>query len=157
VKIYVISISALLTFSALAKAPDDQNILINSNEAEMVAAIQQAQSSLGEFLEIVAKPPKGASEFRLKVRITDSYGTEHFWVMPFKATGSGFVGILADEPEYVKSVKYGQKITFTRSDITDWGYKLNGKQKGSFTVCVLFKHMPADEVEQYRKEYGFEC
>ena len=65
--------------------------------------------------------------------------------------------VLADDPETVASVKNGQRLDFARSEVTDWGYVLNGRQKGSFTVCVLFKHMPVSEVDQYRKDYGFEC
>ena len=151
---------AILLFSLTASAVDkveDQTVLIQSEDAEMLQAISKAQATLDEFLKINTKPPKGASGFKLKVKITDSYGTEHMWVEPFKQTKSGFVGTLANEPDYVKSVKNGQTITFNRKDISDWGYVLNGKQKGSFTVCVVFKHMPLSEVQKYRDDYGFEC
>jgi len=79
------------------------------------------------------------------------------WVTPFTQTDTGFVGILNDQPEYVTNVRNGQKLTFTRADVADWGYRLDGKQKGSFTVCVIFKHMPPAEVQKYRDDYGFEC
>lgn len=51
----------------------------------------------------------------------------------------------------------GDTIPFQRADISDWGYVQDGKQKGSFTVCVLFRRMPSEEVERYRTDYGFEC
>jgi uncharacterized protein YegJ (DUF2314 family) len=39
-----------------------------------------------------------------------------------------------------------------------WRAKVqDGKQKGSYTVCVMFKHMPAADVQRYRRDYGFEC
>lgn len=150
---------ALAAFSSQAwtAGKDDQTVLIRSEDQEMNAAIERAQSTLDEFLKINANPPSGASGFKIKVRIEDSHGTEHMWVTPFKKTEKGFSGVLADDPEYVTSVKNGQVLNFTRRDVTDWGYVQDGKQKGSFTVCVLFKHMPASEVEQYRRDYGFEC
>ena len=135
----------------------DQTVMIETEDQEMNDAIHKAQASLDDFLKIYAHPPKGASEFRLKVRFKDEGGAEHMWVTPFKQVGAGFSGILADDPEYITSVKPGQEVKFRREDISDWGYVLNGKQKGSFTVCVMFKHIPADEAKKYRKDYGFEC
>ncbi len=147
----------LLSVAAGADQVEDRAVLIKTEDAEMIAAIQHAQATLDDFLKLNANPPNGASGFKVKVRITDSHGTEHMWVTPFKQLGSGFTGVLSDEPEYVTSVKNGQKLTFSRADISDWGYVQNGKQKGSFTVCVVFKHMPAADVQKYRNDYGFEC
>ncbi len=145
------------TFSFGADKTPDQSVLIRTEDEEMVSAIARAQASLDDFLRIDKTRPFGASGFKLKVRISDGNGIEHMWVTPFEQTSIGFVGTLADTPDYVKSVVYGQTITFGRADITDWGYSQNGKQKGSFTVCVIFKHMPIAEVEKYRRDYGFEC
>jgi uncharacterized protein YegJ (DUF2314 family) len=147
----------MLSVAAGCDQAKDQMVLIKTDDAEMTAAIQHAQATLDDFLKLNDNPPNGASGFKLKVRITDSRGTEHMWVTPFKQLGSGFTGVLSDEPEYVTSVKNGQKLTFSRADISDWGYIQNGKQKGSFTVCVAFKHMPAAEVQRYRHDNGFEC
>jgi uncharacterized protein YegJ (DUF2314 family) len=137
---------------------DDHVVSIGADNEEMNAAIEKAQASLDEFLRIARSPPAGASGFKLKVRIRDSHGAvEHMWITPFRQTADGFTGVLADEPETVVGVENGQRLDFTRAEVSDWGYVLNGKQKGSFTVCVLFKHMPSSEVAQYRKDYGFEC
>lgn len=156
-KILLFVTGLLLTVTAAADKMEDKTVLIKEADAEMVAAIQKAQATLDDFLKLSANPPKGTSDFKLKVKITDSHGTEHMWVIPFRQTSSGFVGTLDDEPDYVRSVKNGQELTFSRADITDWGYVQNGKQKGSFTVCVVFKHMPAADVQRYRDDYGFEC
>ena len=136
---------------------DDETVRIRAEDEGMVAAIARAQATLDDFLRIAALPPKGTSGFRLKVRFQDARGVEHMWVTPFEQTAHGFSGELADEPEYVKGLVNGQQVTFTRAEISDWGYVLDGKQKGSFTVCVLFKHMPVAEVEQYRRDDGLEC
>jgi uncharacterized protein YegJ (DUF2314 family) len=111
-------------------APDDQ---------EMAAAIEQARASLDEFLTLSETPPSGAAKFKLKVMVKDGNVTEHFWVIPFHRTPTGFAGILADEPQAVHNVVFGQDIEFTRDDISDWGYTRDGRQVGSFTVCVMLK------------------
>jgi uncharacterized protein YegJ (DUF2314 family) len=135
----------------------DRTVLIKNQDQEMNAAIAKAQTTLDDFLKVNKNPPQGASGFKLKVLISDSNGSEHMWVTPFREIGGAFVGILADEPVFVRSVTNGQKLTFQRKDISDWGYVQDGKQKGSFTVCVVFKHMPPAEVQRYKDDYGFEC
>jgi uncharacterized protein YegJ (DUF2314 family) len=142
-----------------AAKPIDENavVLIANDDPVMNAAIAKAQATLDEFLATNAAPPKGTDAYKLKVKITQGNDSEHFWVEPFTQTKTGFEGTLANKPEVVTSVKEGQQITFARKDISDWGYVKDGRQIGSFTVCAMFKEMPANEVEYYRTNYGFDC
>lgn len=152
------AVLALLLFTATANAQIGDRVVMAKDESPvMAAAIAKAQGSLDTFLATYAKPPAGADMFRLKVKITDENGSEHMWVMPFKQTKTGFTGTISNDPQIVESVENGEEITFKRSDISDWGYVQNGKQKGSYTVCALFKTMPAHVVKQYREQHGFEC
>jgi uncharacterized protein YegJ (DUF2314 family) len=157
VKSTPLAILLFLSLGAPAGAVEDRTVRVERGDPEMQAATQQAQASLDEFLALKANPPNGASGFKVKVVIRDGSRQEVMWVTPFTQADTGFVGILNDQPEYVTNVRSGQKLNFTRADITDWGYRLNGKQKGSFTVCAIFKHMPPAEVQKYRDDYGFEC
>lgn len=136
---------------------DDKTVMIASDDAEMAAAIAKARSSLDEFLALSDAPPPGTDKYKLKVMIIDGDAREHFWVIPFKRTATGFVGILANEPELVHNVVLGQNIEFTRDDISDWGYTRDGHQVGSFTVCVMFKKMSKEEADHVRAAYGFDC
>ncbi|MDG4896381.1 DUF2314 domain-containing protein [Mesorhizobium sp. WSM4976] len=153
---------ALCLLLALAPLParaegDDKAMMIASDDAEMATAIEKARSSLDEFLALADAPPPGTDRFKLKVMIADGNATEHFWVIPFKRTETGFVGILANQPEIVQNVVLGQNIEFTRDDISDWGYTRNGRQVGSFTVCVMLKKMSKEEAEYMRTQHGFDC
>lgn len=154
-----IALCLLLAFapSHAGAESDDKAMMIASDDAEMAAAIAKARSSLDEFLALSETPPPGTGKFKLKVMIVDGNATEHFWVIPFKQTGNGFVGILANEPEIVRNVVLGQNVEFTRDDISDWGYTKNGRQVGSFTVCVMLKKMSKQEADQMRNQYGFDC
>jgi uncharacterized protein YegJ (DUF2314 family) len=87
----------------------------------------------------------------------DSNGIETFWITHFRPLEQGFIGEVANEPRIVKSVTWGQQLRFTREQITDWGYLKNDRQVGSFTICALFKEMPAEQVEYYRSQHGFDC
>jgi uncharacterized protein YegJ (DUF2314 family) len=108
-------------------------------------------------LKTAANPPANTSGYKLKVMVTDARGTEHFWITPFRATADGFEGILANDPKIVRSVQSGQLIRFKREEISDWGYERDGRQVGSYTVCALFKKMPLEQADYYRKNHGFDC
>ena len=141
----------------LAEKIADQVKSVSQDDTNMNLAIAQARKTLDDFLVLSKKPPKGASNFRLKVKLSDENGVEHFWFLPFKEIEGGFAGVLANDPEVIKSVVAGNVYAFKREQITDWGYELNGKQIGSFTVCVLFKTMTKDEVKRYKQDYGYDC
>jgi uncharacterized protein YegJ (DUF2314 family) len=136
---------------------DDQIRYADESDPAMNEAIGKARSTLSEFFKIAADPPAGAEGFKLKIMVSDNSGVEHLWFSPFKEIEGGYAGVLVNEPGIIQSMKYGQVYAFKFSQITDWGYVLNGKQVGSYTVCVLFQTMPKDIVEQYKIDHGFEC
>lgn len=136
---------------------DDKTVMVAHDDPDMAAAIAKARSSLDDFLALSEAPPPGTGKFKLKVMVVDGNVTEHFWVIPFKPTANGFVGILANEPELVHNVVFGQNIEFTRDDVSDWGYTRDGRQVGSFTVCVMFKKMSKEDADHARAQYGFDC
>ena len=144
---------------ALAQEKRDENevVFAGATDPVMVTAIKQARATLDEFLTIAANPPPNTSGFKLKVMVRDRGETEHFWVTPFRTLEDGFAGVLANEPKLVRIVKAGQIIRFTRADISDWGYVRDGRQVGSYTVCALFKRMPKEQADYYRKNHGFDC
>ena len=57
----------------------------------------------------------------------------------------------------MRTVRAGQTLKFSRAEISDWGYLKDGRQVGSYTVCVLFKKMPKDQADYYRRNHGFDC
>ena len=136
---------------------DDQVRLISEQDKAMNKAIATARSKLKEFFKVAEDPPTGADGFKLKVMVSDDSGVEHLWFSPFKEIEGGYAGVLVNEPSTIKSMEYGKVYAFRESQITDWGYVLNGKQIGSYTVCVLFKSMEKSVVEQYKRDHGFTC
>lgn len=156
---HLIFLIALVSSLAFAQEKRDVNeiVLVGTKDPDMISAIRQARASLGEFLALASNPPPNTTEFKLKVMVKDGADTEHFWVIPFRPTASGFEGTLANEPQIVGNVEGGQLLKFTREEISDWGYIKNGRQVGSFTVCALFKKMPKKQSDYYRKNHGFDC
>jgi len=154
--ILALGLAALVAAPVVAQeqpSTPDQVVQISGEDREMNEAIAHAQATLDDFLAIARKPPKGAKDFRLKVMFTDEYGVEHMWVNAFSNKGEDFTGTLVNEPETVRSVKAWQKVEFKRGFITDWGYQKDGREYGSFTVCVMLKHMDPEEAKQYRARF----
>lgn len=136
---------------------NDQTVMVSEQDKNMNLAIAEARKSLDNFLALSKNPPEGATNFKLKVMLSDDSGVEHFWFIPFKEVKDGFAGVLANDPQVIKSVVAGKIYSFKREQITDWGYEMNGKQMGSFTVCALFKTMPPAVVARYKQDHGFVC
>jgi len=151
------ALALVLLLVAAAAMAQDQTVRVEGDDQEMNTAIQQARDRLDGFLALAKKPPRGTGNYRLKVKFSDANGTEHIWVAPFKQTDGGFEGVVSNVPDTVKNVRYRETVRFARQDISDWGYERGGKQVGSFTVCVMFKHMSSWEVRMYREDYGFDC
>lgn len=156
-KLIIILLACFASISVAGEKIDDQILFADEQDKDMNAAINKARSTLDSFFSIAENPPEGAGGFKLKVMVSDENGVEHMWFSPFKKIDGGYAGILVNEPGVIKSMQYGKVYAFRRNQITDWGYVLNGKQKGSYTVCVLFKTMDKETVEKYKNDYGFEC
>jgi len=158
-RIVIVTFLSLLTLNVSSQERDENEIVwAKESDPVMVKAIKDARASLGGFFDRYQSKFPQINNYKLKVMITDEFGTEHFWVQPFKIHESGsFEGTLANEPRLVKSVKLGQLVSFKHSDISDWGYVENNKQYGSFTICALFKSMPEEQADYYRKNHGFQC
>ena len=147
------------SLSSFAQGVRDENeiVFVGATDPDMVAAIRGARTGLDDFLKLAISPPDGSSGFKIKVVVKDANGVEHFWVTPFNPKGDAFEGRLANDPRVVRSVRAGQLIQFTRNEVSDWGYVKDGRQVGSYTICVLFKKMPREQADYYRKNHGFMC
>jgi uncharacterized protein YegJ (DUF2314 family) len=150
---------AALSVLAFAQEGRDESevVFVGTTDPDMIAAIRQARSTLDEFLSLAANPPPNTTGFKLKVMVKDGSKTEHFWVTPFRRVNDAFAGVLANDPKVVHNVRSGQVVRFTRAEISDWGYEKDGRQVGSYTVCVLFRKMPKEQADYYRKNHGFDC
>jgi len=141
-----------------AEAQTDSNIaMVNESDGPMNRAIAEAQRTLPLFLERLASPVSGDSNFVVKVKVAESSGVEHLWVSGITRSDSLFSGIVDNEPQFVSSVVYKGKINFTQNDISDWAFTDSlGVRQGSFTVKVLLKGMQSQDAEAYRKLFGWE-
>lgn len=135
----------------------DRSYYFTDDDHEMLAAIAKAQASLHEFLKVHANPPKGADDFRVKVKFRFENGYEPLWVIPFTYTGGSFRGTLSDTVHFVKTVRGGQEVKFEQTDISDWGYAYQNKNLGHFTTCAVLARESPEEARAMIEAYGFDC
>jgi uncharacterized protein YegJ (DUF2314 family) len=142
---------ALPVLVSCSRSGPDKVIDVKDDDPEMVAAIAKARATLPKFWEVFERPEHGESDFALKVRITDKNGTEHFWATEIERKDGKILGTIDNDPNIVRSVKSGQRVLISEADISDWFYFRDEKMVGNYTLRVLFREMPPDEVNRYKK------
>lgn len=139
------------------KLRDDKTIWIATGDPEMAAAMRKAQATLSAFLAVADAPRASTSLFSVKVGIPAKGAVEYFWIDHFTHQNDRFSGKIDNEPDIAETVKLGDTITFNRDQIVDWMYVENGRMKGNFTACVLFKREPREQALAVIAKYGMDC
>jgi len=134
----------------------DEAIAIAEDDAAMNAVILEARETLDDFVARLQNPQPTDRDFALKVEITDENGTEHFWANEVRVTGDGFTAVINNDPNIVKSVDLGERVSVGRDMVSDWMYRDNEVMIGNHTLRVLLGKMPKDEADALKKQCGWE-
>ena len=133
----------------------DRVVNVSRNDASMNAAMETARKTVGKFTAALANPKSTHSGFAVKMPISDGSETEHFWLSNVTFDGKLFHGNINNEPETVKTVKLGQAMTLTQTQMSDWMYLENGKLVGGYTIRVLRDVMTPAERAEFDKTMPF--
>ena len=115
------------------------------DEQEMDAAIARARKEVDSFITELSN--RNGTDFAVKARIVDKDEIEHFWLTDIVYRNEKFEGVIGNEPGLVTNVKFGQKWSVKKSEISDWMFMREGKMYGNYTVRPLLKTMPQDKAE----------
>jgi len=127
---------------------DDPVIMVDKDDAAMKAAFAKARSETDAFIAIMQS---GApSSCSIKVGITDHDQVEYFWLDNLTYAGGVFSGTIDNDPELVKNVKMGQKVSVKKEEIFDWLYMKDGKMYGNYTVRVLLPKMSKEDADKIK-------
>jgi len=151
----IASALVILTAGCAKKHPVDKVTYVADDDPRMNAAMEKARSTVNSFITNLKSPKAGQSAFSVKMAFTDSGNTEHMWLMPVSYDGTNFHGTVNNEPEKVKSVKMGQKVTVAPSKISDWMYVENRKLVGGYTMRVLPDALTPAERADFDKNVPF--
>lgn len=120
------------------------------DESEMDAAIAKARATVDEFIEVLAE--RDADQFSIKAPITDSNGTEHFWITNISYENGTFSGKIANDPGIVEKVQFGDSWTVTEDGISDWMYVRGEKIHGGYTIDPLLDSYSEEEAQKMREK-----
>lgn len=118
------------------------------DQSAMDAAIARARAEVDQFIELLQAGD--ADSFSVKAPITDSNGTEHFWISEVRFEDGFFIGNIANEAGIVGNVKLGQQWRIAKGEISDWMYVRGEKIHGGYTIDPLLPTYPKDEAESLR-------
>ena len=129
----------------------DQAVFVKEGDEAMDLVFSLSRDSMPHFWEVFANPQNGEDGFGLKVRISDRYGSEQFWMGDIEQKDGQIYGRVNNDPNVVKTVKKGQRLVLPPEDTVDWMYFRNGKVVGNYTARALVRTMPAAEAKKYRQ------
>jgi uncharacterized protein YegJ (DUF2314 family) len=134
-------------------APDV--VYVDDNDPTMSSAIQRARSTVGQFIQALGKPKPSQSSFSVKVTIRDGDSKEYMWLIPVDYDAGRFSGTIDNQPDKVKTIKLGDKITVKKEEICDWMYVDDGKLVGGYTIRALRDLVPANKRLEYDRSVPF--
>jgi uncharacterized protein YegJ (DUF2314 family) len=139
------------------KARRGESILTPSGNPAMRQAFARARSELDGFLKRARNPGSDEHSFSVKIPVRQGGHTEYFWITPFQENRDRFEGTVSNRPDYVRNVKKGQTVVFSRADIVDWMYLKGSTMHGNYTTCALMVGRPAAEAAEFKRIYGLHC
>lgn len=128
---------------------------VEENDPQMNAAIQKARDKVDKFIAALQEPKLGQEQFSVKMKLTDGDAIEHMWLSDIRYDGAAFHGLVANEPESLTNVKYGQEASVPRAEISDWMYLQDGKIVGAETTRVLRDTLSPAERAQFDQTMHF--
>jgi len=114
---------------------------MSADDAVIEAYKAKAQSEIQYLIDFMNNNERNEELFRyaIKARFTEGEDAEHMWVQVDDFKEGYFLGRLANEPNTVKSIKYGDDVTIQRTDVEDWILEdfLTGTKVGHFSKAYI--------------------
>lgn len=81
---------------------------------------------------------------------------EHMWLGEIEFDGDVIEATLLNQPNRVRSVRSGDRISLPPDQIEDWMYAMEGRAYGGFTVHAMRARMSVAERRGHDEAWGFE-
>ncbi len=128
---------------------------VASDDAEMNQAMAKARESVPAFLQALESPSSSRSHFSIKVGFHDDNGTEFMWLDDVDHSDGAFLGTVANSPETVTSVRFGDQVTIPAQRIADWMFISDGKLVGGYTLRVMRSRLSPEERKDFDESITF--
>lgn len=143
----------------IEKRGNDSVISVKSEDQEMNLIIDQARKSVNVFLDELNNPNSLGTDFMVKYPFDTDPGSatslEHIWLGEIEQIDSKYYGIVINDPFYIKSMKYGDKVDFDINKVSDWKYVENGFLVGGKSIIYFYNRMSEEEKKDFEQQAGF--
>ena len=133
----------------------DKVTIVSENDQEMNAAMSKAVASVDYFIVNFMANSAGTKHYSVKVKCVDGEQVEFMWLENLKYADGKFTGEIDNDPELVKNVKIGDRVTVRKEEIADWMFMNNGEVVGAYTLHVLYKRMSPAEKKDFDKSFPY--
>ena len=134
-----------------------------ADDPEILKASQQARNTFRYFWHQVAidfnRIVPALELASLKVAFSDDFSdpnsqVEQMWVDRIDFDGVSICGVLLNNPNWLTSIKQGDKVSFPLSQLDDWLCMLDGEVYGGYTIQAIRAKMNDDERTQHDLAWG---
>lgn len=139
----------------------------SEKDAGMQKAAEQARATFRYFWREICWERQriipGLDVACVKIPFFDPPGTklppgapeaEQMWVDEVDFDGDSVTGVLVNSPNWLQSVKEGDKVKVPLKQITDWMYSIADEVFGAFTVNRIRSQMNKSELAQHDAAWG---
>lgn len=137
------------------KESADKITRVSGDDPKMNSAIAKSRANVNTFITALKSPKPGQTGFSVKKPFSEGEEVEHIWLTDVTYDGSQFVGLVGNDPEVVKSVKFGEKTMVAPGEISDWMFIDNRRLVGGETLRVLRDGMSAAERAKFDRSVPF--
>lgn len=127
---------------------DDSVVRVASDDPGMKAAISKARETSQQFITVLGAPQPNQSGLSVKQAVQDGEHTEHFWLSDVEFRDGRFYGNIANDPQLVHNVSFGQATSVAPGEISDWMYVEDGKLVGGYTIRAMRDAMSPEERQE---------
>lgn len=139
--------------NGIKKSENENVVTVDKNMKKMNDAIKKANRELPFFIKNYQNPKADQTYFSIKVALTADGYTEHIWLNKFQFDKKPYTGHLSNNPYYIKSVKFGDKIEFKKMDVSDWMIVQDGKLIGGYTIRVIRDAMSEEDRKKFDESF----
>ena len=97
-------------------------VSLSANDAVLQTYQEKAQDEIQYLIDFMNNNERDEELFRyaIKTNFREGDNSEHMWVQVYDFEDDYFFGQLANEPETIELLKYGDDVRVFRKDVEDW-------------------------------------
>lgn len=127
----------------------------DADDNSMNAAISMAKNTIDEFDKALLSRDPSYTDFAIKKPYKTESGHEHMWIGSITLAEGKYRGVVNNDAESTKEVKYGDTVLVGRDEISDWMYLDNNVLRGGYTIREVRNKMNKEEQKKFDAETGF--